>query len=111
MANQMPSLPRLPKAKKLNPCACGCGTPTGHRFAPGHDSKLYSWVKTVKAGILDKDQPNNTVAQLDAARQWLTEANVLATAGEMRVKWNEEGRLKRAAKAEADAIEAAGKAS
>ncbi len=83
----LPGLPSLPSIKARRPCACGCAGLTQSRFMPGHDAKLYGWVRRAKAGVFAPDAPGDVIAQLDAALQWLTEANVAATAFAMGVEW------------------------
>lgn len=40
------------KSNKVIKCYCGCGSPTGKRFAPGHDAQLKS--RLLKAHRSDK---------------------------------------------------------
>lgn len=52
---QFPALPALPSSARpasLAPCRCGCGTPTGRFFAPGHDAKLKGILQRVLAGVM-----------------------------------------------------------
>lgn len=36
--------------KVMQPCTCGCGTPTGSLFAPGHDARVHGWGKKINDG-------------------------------------------------------------
>lgn len=103
----LPKLPSMPKLKSQVRCACGCDGLTQSRFVPGHDSKLYGWMRRVKAGVFTSTPDGHAVdpiAQIDAAMQWLTPKNGLAIASAMGIKWTEaefKARQAKAAKATA----------
>lgn len=107
MTKSLPKLPSLPKSRQLNRCECGCNGLTGNRFVPGHDAKLAAWVKRVKAGVFAKETPGDAVAQLDAATDYLSVAQVEATAQAGGWDWSEDSWLERVDAAEKKAEEVA----
>lgn len=94
----LPKLPSLPKIVTRVACECGCGTPCGNRFAPGHDAKLLGYVKRVAAGVWDREAAaDDTTAQLDGLAGYLGDGCAKATAKALGVEWTP--KAKRTAKA------------
>lgn len=57
VAGGLPKLPALPSAlrarkpKPMQPCACGCNTPTRSTWAPGHDARARGWAIRIERNI------------------------------------------------------------
>lgn len=73
----LPRLAPLPRLRTKVPCECGCGTPCGNRFAPGHDARLLGFRKRVERGTWT----------LDFIATEYSEGEARATAKALGVKW------------------------
>lgn len=83
-ASGLPPLPKLPsinrpRKKKIQPCACGCGTDTSKTWAPGHDARAKGWALRIDRGICKmSDVPEN---EQQGAKAMLKLRRELAAAG------------------------------
>lgn len=61
--------PRMSGVKKQNECACGCGTMTASKWAPGHDSRAKS--KLIKR--VDNEADEDAAAEMVERGWWKPE--------------------------------------